>query len=424
VGGNIAAVENKVEKVECDIAEVKAEIALYKAFPSLNTFDAAADLDEFAAFARGNRARQRNALEVHLAQALPQRADALRELQGTLKELQGTLKELQHKENALRDEKTRLEASNTAAQGLPMFRFQASFVVVGSAGTLFRSMLHRRLVKRGFYLRGKCDRDEGTGTVVIDIFVDPRDSGGVLEVLRNVVDNLAACGGLGGGPGAAERVKEKLRDHCIESMPSDTRVWEYTALDTSPKRGAFKRPVGFTFKTADPILFPRSPKKKHKSSSDGSQNAHILFATGYRDQLMSILTDDLGLAKDAATRELNAVLALTEKLAYRDHQDYDNFHYFFAWKVVANAAQSDSQFALLLSPRFVGNVETDVESLFVEPNLNNSDRDTWIKALVLRKNLTLMVKAEYAPELLRREWNELPGQSGCWELTDPEPATP
>jgi hypothetical protein len=97
-------VEDKVEKVERDIAEVKTEIALYRAFPSLNTFEAAADLDEFAAFARGDRARQRNALEVHLAQALPQRADALRELQGTLRELQ-------RKENALRDEKARLEAA-------------------------------------------------------------------------------------------------------------------------------------------------------------------------------------------------------------------------------------------------------------------------------------------------------------------------
>ena len=65
-----------------------------------------------------------------------------------------------------------------------------------------------------------------------------------------------------------------------------------------------------------------------------------------------------------------------------------------------------------------------MESLFVEPNLNTLDRDTWIKALVLRKNLTLMAKDEYAPELLRREWDELPDQSGCWELTETEPATP
>jgi hypothetical protein len=298
-----------------------------------------------------------------------------------------------------------------------MFRFQASFVVIGSTGVLFRSMLHRRLTNAKLFPSGRCDRNEGTGRVTIDFFVNPNDRGGVLDVLCKVVDNLAASGGLKGGPDTGKEVKEGLEKNRLENMDGSTTVWRYAALDTSPKRGAFKRPAGVTFKKADPELFPRSPKKKPKSSSDGSQNAHILFATGYRDQLMNILTDDLGLAADAAKRELDAVLTLTKKLAYRDHQDYDNFHYFFAWKVVANAANRDSQFALHLSPRFVGDVETDVESLFVEPNLNNSDRDTWIKALVLRKTLTLKVRGEYAPELLQREWDERPDQSGCWDLT-------
>jgi hypothetical protein len=430
VGGNIAAVEDKVEKVERDIAEVKAKIALFEAYASLNTFDAAADLDEFAAFARGNRARQRNALEVHLAQALPQRADALRELQGTLKELQ-------RKENALRDEKARLETGATTAAA-SMFKLHLE-LLLSSETHSFRIALWQTLQARNSSVAGTCSR-VGRVVTVNFFFETPGGSHEVKGILKKLFreycnadpPTIEAPASLEEALAAMQHLQPVPQDFDVLGIP-----WSYSPESDkrSPHASPCKRPCGGGDDAAwaDPPaeLRRKTPTGSSRSrSSDNKQRAHILFENKHQEGMKHIikLADELcGTKRTEEERsELLAELCrLTHDLDYNVHQDLDNLRFFWSWRLSTRV--SDGAWQVELSPKYATGGAADNEllpQLKVFGPIEDVNRGKWVQALVIRKYLVYMLKVgKYNPMDLKEEWGVLPNHSECWKLSS-GPATP
>jgi hypothetical protein len=424
VGGNIAAVEDKVEKVERDIAEVKAKIALFEAYASLKDFDAAVDLAEFEAFARGDRARQRNALEVHLAQALPQRADALRELQGTLKELQ-------RKENTLREEKARLEAGATTAAAL-MFKLHLE-LRLSSETHSFRIALWQTLQARNSSVAGTCSR-VGRVVTVNFFFETPGGSHRVKGILEKLFrDYYNADPPTIEAPANLEEARAAMLH--LELVPRDVDVlgnpWSYSPESDkhSPHASPCKRPRGGNDDAAwaDPPaeLRRKTPTGSARSrSSDNKQRAHILFENKHQEEMKGIikLADDL-CEIERTEEERGELLAklcrLTHKLHYNVHQDLDNLRFFWSWRF--SLSVGDGAWQVKLSPKYAAGDAAEnqlLPQLQEFGSIEDAHRDDWIRALVIRKYLVYVLKVEkYNKKDLKEEWGELPDQSECWELT-------
>jgi hypothetical protein len=208
-------------------------------------------------------------------------------------------------------------------------------------------------------------------------------------------------------------------------------LWTYTRQETSPARLA--RPLIPGEKRSwdgAPADWLNSPQKRSKSGSELSeqQNAHVLFVynkgsltCGAYGDVMRAMLKEVVADENQVEETLKPLLGLTFGLVSFDHSLYDGFFFYFAWHKTPSM--------LLLSPRvtdlFVGtDLNLDICSVVHLDLPEGQLWETWRRALVLRKYLTLFEVARQANprepkvplEQFKDEWNaEQAGESACWK---------
>ena len=109
---------------------------------------------------------------------------------------------------------------------------------------------------------------------------------------------------------------------------------------------------------------------------------------------------------------LDELCKLTYDLRYHVHQDYDHLRFYFAWRL--DREPERGTWRLTLTPKYtVDNFAgDDIPAMLQWTGIEGKDKDTWIRALVVRKYLAYMVRlGKYQPQELVREWREAPVQA-------------
>lgn len=286
-----------------------------------------------------------------------------------------------------------------------VYPIQAEFSLV--PGRLeFRSMLSHHLKKGGLHPFGFCERD-GLRISMAFVTLSPDKRADLFEVIRSVLTSLASSVAKPSVPAIIDNLETITRE---ERDLATLKAWVYEPHDDSPRKQRYKRPL--VAAAPAPSDFPGSPKKKPRSSTDGShQSAHVLFEVSYTDHMKKVL-ELVGMDSNTASTKLKQLQYLKMDMDYQDHQHYDNLAFFFAWHF---PDVGNGQYLIHLSPRFT-NVEEDLDvpSLRIQDAGSVEQRELWRQALVLRKYLTLLViQKEYIPADLVKEWTT-PGDSLCW----------
>lgn len=289
----------------------------------------------------------------------------------------------------------------------------------------FRSALQKQIEQSGIVAFGFCDRRDDDGVIT-------------LRFSLTSVDQRARMGSLIVTAAKASRSNlasdiDSLETTFVmqtEFVPSDTlrAPWQYVRRSNSPESMYFAPP----FAAAEDCLeFIEHECKKARAADDagssGSQDAHILFKTGYRSQMLALLetvVTDSGSAAGAgamqtrhrddpkalAAAELDKLLSLTTPLQYQHHQNYDNFWFWWAWKF---QQELDGSWSLVSQVRYSGApLACEPEALCVR-NLNEAAQLTWQHALALRKALTIgLIHTKVSIPMFKQDWSSR--ESSCW----------
>eukprot|EP00301_Raphidiophrys_heterophryoidea_P007918 c13004_g1_i4.p1 GENE.c13004_g1_i4~~c13004_g1_i4.p1 ORF type:complete len:420 (-),score=70.69 c13004_g1_i4:118-1278(-) len=277
---------------------------------------------------------------------------------------------------------------------LDMFALKTEFTPTHPE--LFRSYFDFYIRENKTSVFGKCDRSNNN--IEVDL-VWPVSYSTVWSALQSALQ------------GDRDLFNDLSKQIKFCRLPALPQIWTYQPSESSPRLKHWND--AWVNGTELPSTFPAIKKAPSDIVSVGTQTAHIVSLSEYKQQALWLLCQ-VSVSKKQANEILKSFDQLVLTLPVGEHNNFDRLDFFFAWQMVK---QYSNSFSATLIPVMVKPTNDDVLPLqhITLDEIPEQQAQIYHHAFVLRKYLTLAVRNKlYCPDDFVQEWKSTDFTSNCF----------